>query len=228
MSGFSVEFPAAENVLLSLLDAVTKEPWVTVMDDSTKNGKSTFAIQVYAEGITAKDAAAIGNERVRKMINLVKARVPEATVTPFDMRVAAPQNGDPFRNAIGGTAKASYKARTELLIRVSSVANVPALFDDAMAAGADGVSYVSFVLRDSAKAQAKAIYKATKDAKLKAQAEAAALGMKLGPLLKSYIPEPNQNTRNYSCPCQQVGFSLRGAGDIRISADVTLTYQAQQ
>lgn len=219
-NGINVEFPAAENVLLSLLDAATKEHWVSVSDNFTKNGKSTFGIQIYGEGGTAKDAAAIVNERMRKMINLVKARVPEARITPFGMRVIAPQNRNVWERR-----EAPYTARNELLIRVAPVASVPAAFDEAMAAGANGVSYVNFILRDPSKAQTKAIYEATKDAKLKAQAEAAALGVKLGPLLKSSVPEPGQNAQDHSYVGRQ--FSLHGLGDIRISADVTLTYQAQ-
>ena len=212
--GFRAEFPAPEN--LSLMDAVAAESWVHVMEDSTKNDKSTFAIQVFAEGGTAKDAAGLYTERVQKMIAVVKVKVPEAKITPFDLRLSAPQRNprDLWREP-----EAPYTARSELLIHTESVDSVPVVVDEAMAAGADRVSDVNLVVRDSAKAQTEAIYEATKEAKLKAQAEAAALGMKLGPLLKSSVPETPS------------GGHYRGGGlgsqDVHVSADVTLTYSTR-
>jgi len=220
LGGFRAEFPAAESVLLSLMDTVSAQSWAHVMDDSTKNGKSTLELQVYGEGDSAKEAAAEGNEHVEKAINLVKAKVPGAEITPFDLRLIAPQ-GSPFQK---DEAEAPYTARNELSVHVASVANVPMVVDEAMAAGADGVSYVNvnLVLRDPTKAQTEAIYLATKDAKLKAQVEAAALGVKLGPLLRSSVLEPGDNKQDHYRENRQA--ASYGPGDIRVSADVTLTY----
>jgi uncharacterized protein YggE len=221
LGGFNAEFPADENVLLSLMDTVAARSWTHVMDDSTRNGKSTLGLQVYGEGGSAKEAAADGNEHVAKMINLVKARVPGAKITRFDLRIMAPQGGSPFQRE---EPEAPYTARNELSVRAASMANVPRVVDEAMAAGADGVSYVNvnLVLRDPAKAQTEAIYQATKDAKLKAQAEAAALGVKLGPLLKSSVTEPCENKQDYYRGNRQM--ASYGQGDTHVSADVTLTY----
>lgn len=216
LGGFTAQFPAAEKVLLSLMDAVTADRWAHVMDDSTKNGKSELGIQVYGEGVSAKEAAAAGNAHIEKLKNLVKAKVPEAEITEFDLRLIAPQDSSPFQHE---EPEFPYTARNELLIRIESVARVPAVVDEAMAAGADGVSYVNLVLRDPPKAQTEAIYEATKQAKLKAQAEAAALGMKLGPLLKSSVPE-TPSGGNY----REGGV---GSGDVHVSADVTLTYSTR-
>lgn len=211
IDGLTAEVPADENV--KLLDAVTADPSVHAMGDSTKDNKSKVSIYFSAQADTAKDAEALAMAHLKKITDLLKTKVPDAGIHLYELRMTAPQPGpEPEPDA-------AYTARNQVLIHVDSADSVPAVVDEAKAAGADSVFSVEFALRDPTKARAEAIYEATKEAKLKAQAEAAALGIKLGPLLKSSVPETPG------------GGHYRGVGigsqDVHVSADVTLTYSTR-
>ena len=164
------------------MDAVATESWAHVMEDRTKNDESTFAIQIFGDGTSAKDAAGAATQRQENMVNLVKMKVPQAQVTLFDLTLSAPQR-NPWERV-----EAPYTAQNTLVIHVDSANGVPAAIDEAIAAGADNVVFVQYGIRGPDKARTEAIYEATEKAKLNAQAEAAALGVKLGPLLKSSVP----------------------------------------
>lgn len=207
--GLTAEVPADENV--KMLDALTADTWAHVMGDSTKDNKSKVSIYFSAQADTAKDAEALTMAHMQKITDLLKAKVPDAGIRPYELRITAPQPTlEPG---------AAYTARNTLLIHVDSADSVPAVVDEAKAAGADSEFSVEFALRDPIKARAEAISEATKEAKLKAQAEAAALGMKLGPLLKSSVPE-TPSGGYYSG-------GGAGSGDVHVSANVTLTYSTR-
>ena len=226
--GLTAEVPADENV--KLLDALTADTWAHVMGDVTKDNKSKVSIYFSAQADTAKDAEEMTKAHMQKITDMLKAKVPDAGIHPYELRITAPQPTlEPG---------AAYTARTGLLIHVDSVDSIPAVVDEAKAAGADSVFSVEFAVRDSTKARAEAIYEGTKEAKLKAQAEAAALGKKLGPLLKSSVPETPSGSyyrgggvavrrRQADQTSCTTGESAIGSGDVHVSADVTLTYSTR-
>lgn len=187
------------------------------MSDTTKDGKSRLSIGIIAEADTAKEAEVIFTARVEKITNLLKAKVPEVDIRSYQMMLNEPPR--PWSEP----EAAAYTARSGLLIDVDSLESVPAVADEAIAAGADREVSVEFALRDPTKARAEAIYEATKEAKLKAQAEAAALGIKLGPLLKSSVPDsPGAGYRGRGQVTSLV------SGDLHVSAEVTLTYSTKE
>ena len=80
-----------------------------------------------------------------------------------------------------------YAAHSELLVESKQIALLPELLRVATSIGDAQVNSAAFLLRDRVAAQNQAIADATKDAESKAQSEAAALGVHLGPLVNSSV-----------------------------------------
>lgn len=120
-----------------------------------------------------------------------------------------------------------YRAVNALRVRTGDLDLAGALIDAALAAGANQVNSLSFGLRDDSAARAAAITRAVGAAQSQARALAAALRVKLGPILRASsggggLPEP---TPRFAMAMAAAVQTPVAPGQIAVSASVSLVYR---
>lgn len=125
----------------------------------------------------------------------------------------------------GASHIVGYRAVNSLRVRTGDLDLAGALIDAALAAGANQINSLNFGLRDDSAARAQAIARAVGAAQRQARALAAALGVKLGPILRAStagegMPEPTPRFAMAAAPQTPVA-----PGRISVSAGVWLVYR---
>jgi len=125
-----------------------------------------------------------------------------------------------------------YNADNSITVETGALDLVGPMIDAAIAAGANRVNSLDYSLRDNSKARSAAITKASKDALAQAKALAAALNVKLGPIVQaSTVSEMIRPV-----PMMRAAFSSMAgappptpvsAGQVTVPATVSLTYEIQ-
>jgi len=121
-----------------------------------------------------------------------------------------------------------YQAQNSITVETAALDMMGPLIDTAIAAGANRVNSLDFSLRDNTKARNEAIADASRDAQTQAEALAASLNVKLGPVISA-------STESESRPVPVMAmarFSAAGMndqtpvnpGDVSVPATVSLTY----
>ena len=137
--------------------------------------EATFTIGVQTQGSTAREALAANSEQMRRVIAAVKAAsVAKSDVKTQDVSVSA-NYADEGR--IDG-----YSARNSVLVTVRNLSQAGGILDAASNAGANEVYGPMLSRSDEDELQAKALRGAVEDARKKAEALAAAAGVRLGPV----------------------------------------------
>jgi uncharacterized protein YggE len=123
-----------------------------------------------------------------------------------------------------------FRASNTVEVRVNDVAQVGAVIDAGVNAGANELQGVSFELKDDAKARSEALARAVEKARADANTMAAALGVALGP-----VEEAMAGGRNDIFPPPQFGRMAMEAlaaggtsvqpGEVEVVATVTLRYR---
>lgn len=125
-----------------------------------------------------------------------------------------------------------YRASNVVRVRLDDLTKVGPVIDAAVDAGANRVEGVDFQLRNDLEARQQALRKAVEDARVKAEAMAAALGVGLGSVLDAQEGGVNIVTPRFGGP-QAMMMEARtadtpvAAGEITVSANVTLRYRIE-
>jgi len=124
-----------------------------------------------------------------------------------------------------------YRAVNAITVETGSLDLVGPLIDAAIAAGANQVNALNYSLRDDTKARSDAIAKATKDAAAQAQSLAAALGVKLGPVIKASTeaqvrPIMMEAAAGFAAMSHRAPTPVE-PGQVTVPATVSLTYEIQ-
>ena len=189
--------------------------------ESPGGGKIRVIIDVTSTASAPDEAAKINESRARKVLHALQSKMDgQGTIETAEDRLGpAPSAANPPRPVIDG-----YSAHSNIEIVVDTIDLVGGLTDKALKAGASRLNSITFELRDPHGAEAEAIAVATKDAEFKAQAQAAALGVKLGPLLKSAIPQSSSEPW-VPLPIPGAATAPIQPGEVTVSSNVTLTYE---
>jgi len=120
-----------------------------------------------------------------------------------------------------------YQAQNSITVETGDLAVIGPLIDTAIAAGANRVDSLDFSLRDNRKARDEAIADASRDAQAQAEALAASLHVKLGPIIAA-------TTESESRPIPVMAMARMSEagngptpiipGEITVPATVSLTY----
>jgi uncharacterized protein YggE len=186
----------------------------------------SLAIETYAA--TAADAAGRNGALAQKVSDALRAKLGDKGKTWTGGYSLYPEYGDQSRpNA--KPVITGYQAQNTITVQTGALDLVGPLIDAAIAAGANRVNSLDFNLRDDTAARNEAIAKAAKGAQSQAQALAAALGLKLGPII-------NATTSGGERP-QPVMFRAAAMGvnsstpvspaEVTVPATVSLTYQIE-
>ncbi len=233
-----IEFPprsVTSEQAARLTDTIKSDFVVMQGFESGGEGHGTIIYEVRSTAATAAEAVRLNNERSAKVIEAVKrilgnqVTVKSTSSISDDMTPLVPSARSPQKSS----SPTGYAAHSEIMVESRRIDLLPVLIRTISGAADASLNAVTFLLRDRTAAQGEAIAKATKDAESKAQAEAAALGVRLGPMIKSAV-----DLASGSSP---VGASGGGAGvttlssagaatqpsDVKVSANVVLTYTVQ-
>jgi hypothetical protein len=186
----------------------------------------SLAIETHAA--TAADAAGRNGGLAQKVSDALRAKLGDKGKTWTGGYSLYPEYADQSRpNA--KPAITGYRAENTITVQTGALDLVGPLIDAAIAAGANRVNSLDFNLRDDLHARNEAITKAAKDAQAQGQALAAALGLKLGPII-------NATTASAERPQPVLGARLMSTmsaptpvqpGEVTVPATVSLTWQIE-
>jgi uncharacterized protein YggE len=129
--------------------------------------------EIYVSTVSTAKASADALDAASKKMTKVQARLKELGVAQADMTTSNSSTYQDFDTK-------RWRAELSLSVKVRKIDDAGKLLTAANAAGADGVGGPSFSVDDSRAAYATALRKAIEDARAKAEAAAAQMGVKVG------------------------------------------------
>ncbi len=154
-------------------------PSITVSGDATVSAEPDQAeidIGVVTQARTAPDATKENAERLARVLAEIKKQLGKGDEVKTSGYSLAPN----YRYPQGGKPEiVGYTASNTLRIKTTNLNLVGRLIDGAMQAGANNVNRLVFTLKDELAAQLGALKMASAKARNKAEAVAAALGLKI-------------------------------------------------
>lgn len=186
----------------------------------------SLAIETHAA--TAAEAAGRNGGLAQKVSDALRAKLGDKGKTWTGGYSLYPEYGDESRPNMKPTIT-GYRAENSITVQTGALDLVGPLIDAAIAAGANRVNSLDFNLRDDTRARNDAIAKAAKDAQTQAQALAAALGLKLGPIINATTMS---SERPQPVMFRAAAMSVNAAtpvspAEVTVPATVSLTYQIE-
>jgi hypothetical protein len=226
----TVIVPAQDLTLASDVGTIaTTDPSARLVgtDNETTPGKISVMIEYSSIEPTLAEAVQATIQGTKKISQAIEAKLNgRGTIETED---SFGENTLPVNPGQAGPQ--GYVAHSTMTIKLDHIDSVGSVTDAAVKAGASRLSSVTFGLADPNGLRDQAIAAATMDAQSNARAQAAALNLKLGPLLKSATGQPSVP---YPVPAMGGVLGARRAngppvnpGEVTNSADVTLTYATQ-
>jgi hypothetical protein len=193
--------PANAAERIDKLMTVTGEGTVAAVPDS-----AVIRLGVSSQGKTARAAS----DANAKEMTVVLAAIKESGVA------------DP--NKTGAPRLIGFQATNQVTIKIRDIGQLPAVLDRAIAAGANEMSGIEFVVSEQAKLLDKARIEAIADARRKAELYASAAGMKVGRVMAISEEGPAQTPRAYQT--MRAGAATPIApGEQMLRAVVTVSYE---
>ena len=206
---------------------VSAEAVVTVQPD-----QAFIEVGVVTQAATAQAATADNAQRVEAAITSIR----KVLASGGEIKTVGYSVSPVYRYPKeGGTpAITGYTASNTVQIRTGDLAGVGKVIDAATASGANTVQRLQFTLKDEQAAQLRALTEAAAKAKTKAQAVAAALGLRIVRIIRAeeqggVVRPPNE--RLYlmagAATAQQTPTPVE-PGTVEVRATVTLTVEVGQ
>jgi hypothetical protein len=208
--------PANAAERIDKLMTVTGEGTIAAVPDSV-----VIRLGVSSQGKTARAAS----DANAKEMTVVLAAIKESGVADRDIQTTSlslqPQY-DP--NKTGAPRLIGFQATNQVTIKIRDIGQLPAVLDRAIAAGANEMSGIEFVVSEQAKLLDKARIEAIADARRKAELYASAAGMKVGRVMAISEEGPTQTPRAYQT--MRAGAATPIApGEQMLRAVVTVSYE---
>ncbi len=207
-------FAACPAHAVEKLVTVTGEATVAIAPDA-----AVIRIGVNSQGKTARDAS----DANAKQMTSVLAAIKDAGVADRDVqtsRLSLQPQYDPNK---GGTARLlGFQVTNQLTIKIHDIDKLPSFLDRAIAAGANEMSGIEFVVSEQSKLLDQARDDAVADGRRKAELYAIAAGARIGQVLSiveegsSAPPRPIQAMRASGVPI--------APGEQTLRASVSITY----
>ena len=201
------------------LITVTGEASVAVAPDT-----AVMRIGVTSQGKTARDASDTNSKQMTTVMAAIRdAGIPDRDVQTS--RLSLQPQYDPNK---GGTARLlGFQVTNQLTIKLRDIDKLPAILDRAIAAGANEMSGIEFIVSEQSKLLDQARDDAIADARRKAELYAKAAGVKLGRVISI-------NEEGSSPPPRPVMQAMRAGavpvspGEQNLRASVTVSYELTQ
>jgi uncharacterized protein YggE len=200
------------------LITVTGQASVAVAPDT-----AMIRIGVSSQGKTAREASDANAKRMTAVLAAIKASgIAERDIQTS--RLSLQPQYDPNK---GGTARLlGFQVTNQLSIRIHNIDHLPAILDRAIAAGANEMSGIAFIVSEQSKLLDQARDDAIADAKRKAELYAKAAGAKLGRVVA--ITEEGAPAPPRPMQAMRAGAVPVAPGEQTLRATVTVSYELVQ
>jgi uncharacterized protein len=179
---------------------------------------------VVTRAATAEAAVRQNSELMDKALREVRKALGPAAQISTGAYAVRPEHVFPRE---GGPPKVTgYVATNVMHLRTAELKRVGEIIDLAIKSGANQVQRVAFTLKDQAPAQRQALGEAVKQARSKAEALAAGLGLKLGPIhtvVEQDVPEVRPLVREAMVAADVAPVTPVEPGLVQVRARVVLT-----
>lgn len=165
--------PPAANAIERLI-SVTGEATVAVAPDT-----AVIRLGVTSQARTAREASEANSRQMTGVLTTIK----EQGIADRDVqtsRLSVQPQYDP--NKAGSVRLLGFQVTNQVTIRVREIDKLPGILDRAIAAGANEMSGIDFIVSEQSKLLDQARDDAVADARRKAELYAKAAGVKLGPV----------------------------------------------
>lgn len=197
------------------LVTVTGEATVAVAPDA-----AVIRIGVTSQNKTAREAS----EANAKQMTAVLAAIKDTGIADRDVqtsRLSLQPQYDPNKS---GTARLTgFQATNQVTVRIRDIDKLPVFLDRAIAAGANEMSGIEFVISEQSKLLDRARDDAIADARRKADLYAQATGSKLGPVVS--ITEEGSAAQPRPMQAMRAGAVPIAPGEQTLRATVTVSYE---
>jgi len=201
---------------LEKLVTVTGEGTVAAAPDN-----AVIRIGVSSQGKTARAAS---DANVKDM-SVVLTAIKESGIVDRDIQTTSlslqPQY-DP--NRTGGARLIGFQMNNQVHVKIRDIDKLSAVLDRAIAAGANEMSGIEFVVSEQAKLLDQARAAAIADAHRKAELYANAAGMKVGRVIAISEEGASQPSRGFA-PMVRAGGAAIAPGEQTLRAVVTVSYE---
>lgn len=203
--------------------AQAAEKTVTVTGEATVGiAPDTAIIRI---GVTSQEKTAReAGEANAKQMTAVLAAIKASGIAERDIqtsRLSLQPQYDPNK---GGTARLTgFQATNQVTVRIRDIDNLPGVLDRAIAAGANEMSGIEFVVSEQSKLLDQARDDAIADARRKAELYARAAGAKLGPVVS--ISEEGSAPQPRPMQAMRAGAVPVAPGEQTLRAIVTVSYE---
>jgi uncharacterized protein YggE len=205
------------------LPARAAEKLVTVIGQATISvapDTAMIRIGVSSRGKTAREASDANAKRMTAVLTAIK----DSGIAERDIqtsRLSLQPQYDPNK---GGTASLlGFQVTNQLTVRIRDIAQLPAILDRAIAAGANEMSGIEFVVSEQSKLLDQARDDAIADAHRKAELYAKAAGAKLGRVVS--ITEEGAPSPPHPVAAMRASAVPVAPGEQMLRATVTVSYE---
>jgi len=209
--------------IVGLGQARATEKLVTVTGEATVAvAPDTAMIRI---GVTSQDKTAReAGEANAKQMTAVLAAIKDAGIADRDIqtsRLSLQPQYDP--NKAGTARLTGFQATNQVTVRIRDIDKLPAVLDRAIAAGANEMSGIEFVVSEQSKLLDQARDDAIADARRKAEIFAKAAGAKLGRVIS--ITEEGSTPTPRPMQAMRAGAVPVAPGEQTLRAVVTVSYE---
>jgi hypothetical protein len=197
------------------LVTVTGEATVAVAPDA-----AVIRIGVTSQNKTAREAS----EANAKQMTAVLAAIKDTGIADRDVqtsRLSLQPQYDP--NKSGTAHLTGFQATNQVTVRIRDIDKLPVFLDRAIAAGANEMSGIEFVISEQSKLLDRARDDAIADARRNAELYAQAAGSKLGPVVS--ITEEGSAAQPRPMQAMRAGAVPIAPGEQTLRATVTVSYE---
>ena len=195
----------------------------------TVTGEATVAVApdaaVIRIGVTSQDKTAReASEANAKQMTAVLAAIKDTGIADRDVQTSRLSLQPQYEPNKSGTARLTgFQATNQVTVRIRDIDKLPVFLDRAIAAGANEMSGIEFVISEQSKLLDRARDDAIADARRKAELYAQAAGSKLGPVVS--ITEEGSATPPRPMQAMRAGAVPIAPGEQTLRATVTVSYE---
>jgi uncharacterized protein len=204
------------------LPALAAEKLVTVTGQGTiavAPDSAMIRIGVTSQGKTAKNAS----DTNAKQMTAVMAAIKNSGIAERDIQTSRLSLQPQYENKSGATRLLGFQVTNQLTVTIHDIGRLPAILDRAIAAGANEMSGIEFVVSGQSKLLDQARDAAIADAHRKAALYAKAAGAKLGRVVA--ITEQGASAPPRPLAAMRAGAVPVAPGEQTLRATVTVSYE---
>jgi len=207
--------PAAANAIERLI-TVTGEATVGVAPDT-----ALIRLGVTSQAKAAREASEANAKQMTGVLTVIR----ELGIADRDLqtsRLSVQPQYDP--NKAGPARLLGFQVTNQVTIRVREIDKLPGILDRAIAAGANEMSGIEFIVSEQSKLLDQARDDAVSDARRKAELYAKAAGVKLGPVVAIAEEGSNPPPRPVMAAMRSAGVPV-APGEQMLRAAVNVTFE---